>query len=348
MPNKSISLNQQLEEELEEFLHNEDMSCPHTHMGLTKLVNQISAYKEEGKNLFPEVYITDNLSSIRTTLINAEFIKIGTGGRLPGIILRALKKCAPLAFGGWCIYVLRHEDKFEFGLFRAGATIISMPIFKNIIEDGNVEETLIAVRQIAEKIVEVKGVKGNVLNINFGLSSTMDDSIITAQNDFVSQLLSNANTNVKEQMSTFYSRLFLYVMQNGHGNLSVVVDSKKSYPKILTDGIVLEKPIFVDEVISELNKMLSAVNTLELNSKLNGAFNIIAGMLMSDGITVFSNKGGVLAYNVFIKHPKDVAENLDGGARSRTFAVLENKLSTSIKAIYIQSQDGNTESKKHE
>ncbi|MGY4384134.1 hypothetical protein ACVWYN_001160 [Pedobacter sp. UYP24] len=345
---KSISLNSQLETELSEMLSNEGMECPHTQEGLIDLVNQISTYKEEGKSLFPEVYITDNLTTIKKSLTNTDFIKIGNGERLAKSVAKALKKCAPLAFGGWCIYILRNADDFEYGMFRAGATIISVPIFKNIIDDGDKEETLIGVRQIADKIVEVSGVKGHTLTINFGAMSLSGSSILDEQKSFIASITETVHPAIKDQLEIFFSRLFLYVTQNGHGNLCAVLDHTKNYPRLLSDGILLENEVTMSETIRQLNETVEGRSILEINSKLNGSFNLIAGMMMSDGITIFSNNGTVIAYNVFIKHPKTGNNDTSGGARSRTFAVLKQKLSRTIKSVYIQSQDGKTEAKKHE
>ncbi|MFF5380780.1 hypothetical protein [Pedobacter suwonensis] len=348
MPNKSISLNSQLSDELESLLKEEDMTCPNTLEGIIDLAVQISNYKEEGKALFPEVYITDSLSAIKKSLVNADFIKIGVGERLPKVMAKALKKCAPLAFGGWCVYILRTDDSFEYGMFRAGATIISIPIYKDIIDDGDPEERIIGIRQIADKVVEVKGVKGQYLTINFGVNSVSGISILDEQKKFIQNILEKVDPKIKDQMTIFFARLFLYVTQNGHGHLCTVIDYKKAYPKFLTDGILLDQEISVSETIRQLSTTIETSNTLEINSKLNGTFNLIAGMMMSDGITVFTDNGTVKAYNVFIKHPKKDTEDVSGGARSRTFAVLGGRLSSIIKSIYIQSQDGKTETRKYE
>jgi hypothetical protein len=354
MAPKAISLRYHLVGEVEEFLREENMACVHTQAGLVELINQISTYKEEGKSLFPEVYIADDLDSIRHSLVNTEFLKIGRSERSDKVILKALKKCAPLAFGGWCIYILRDDAEFEYGLFRSGATIISMPISKTLIEDGNKENNLFLVRQVADKVVEVVGVKGQGLTINFGIRSTSNLSPLEEQKKFIEEIIKNVDEAVKDQLRIFYSRLFLYVIQNGHGNLCVVLSSDASYPEILKDGIVFENEIMISDKVKDLLPFIKDnsynANSLEINSRLNGVFNLAAGMMMSDGITVFSDKGTILGYNIFIKHPEEDEElkKVEGGARSRTYTVLIHQLSDIIKAVYIQSQDGKTQTQNYE
>ena len=185
---KAISLKYHLSGEVEEFLDHEEMQCPYTKNGVLELINQISAYKEEGKALFPEVYVTDDLKSIQQSLINAEFVPVGNSKKSSEVILKALKKCAPLAFGGWSIYILRTVDEFQFGLFRSGTTIVSVPTSASLINDGNKESNLILIRQVADKIVEVKGSKGNTLIINFGIKSTSDLSPLVEQEKIINNI----------------------------------------------------------------------------------------------------------------------------------------------------------------
>jgi len=348
MAPKAISLKYQLLGEVEEFLEKEEMPCQHTKAGVVELINQISAYKEEGKALFPEVYIIDDINSIKNSLVNSELVGIGSAQKSSSIILKALKKCAPLAIGGWCIYILRKDDVFEYGLFRSGASIVTIPISQSLVDNGDEQSKLLLIRQVADKIVELKGVRKNTLIINFGIKSTSDLSPLDEQARFIEKILEDVDSAIKDQARIFLYRLFLYVMQNGHGNLCCVIHHKSEYPDFLTDGIILtEKLSFTDKILA-IEKATSedgGLNLLECNARLNGVFNLIAGMMMSDGITVFNNNGSVSSYNIFLKHPED-DENLkkvEGGARSRTYEVMRQKLSASMLAAYIQSQDGKTQ-----
>lgn len=353
MAHKAISLRYTVSGEVEEFLELETMTCPHIKKGMVELINQVSSYKEEGRMLFPELYLTDDLKSITESLVGCEFILIGKAPKSDAIILSALKKCAPLAIGGWCIYILSIGDSFEFGLFRSGSSIVSIPIPQSLLSAGNSERNLILVRQVADKVVETKGVKGNSLLINFGVKSTTKLSPADIQDKFIDKILQKVDYSIKDQCRIFLSRLFQYVTQNGHGTLSLVIDKDEECPDFLRDGIVLaEKISFADKIV-ELNRSSdkeSGLNVLETNSKLNGVFNLISGMMMSDGITVFSNEGSVCAYSIFLKHPEDDAglKNVAGGARSRTYYVMSRKLTAKLTAVYIQSQDGHSKTESYE
>lgn len=64
-------------------------------------------------------------------------------------------------------------------------------------------------------------------------------------------------------------------------------------------------------------------------------------MIGSDGITVFSTKGKLLAYNCFIKSANQVnGKPVVGGARTRAYEALVKKIGNGIDAVFVQSQDG--------
>lgn len=95
------------------------MQCPQTEEGLLELVVALSHYTEEGYALFPQVILCDDLSATLRLLQCSDPLHIDTGPREPQTMTQALKRCAPLARGGWVVYMQRFEDYIEYGVFRA-------------------------------------------------------------------------------------------------------------------------------------------------------------------------------------------------------------------------------------
>lgn len=342
---KLLSMRSTLKGEVVDFLDVEKMACLQTQDGLVELISALSYYKEEGKSLFPEIYIFDELEVPKKFLNPFEYIKIGEGDKSGATMLKALKKCAPLTEGGWVIYILRLATKFEYGLFRCGTSIISVPISAILIDDEGRSQPMILVHQVADKIVELKGVIAPQVLINFGINSDSDISPIETHQKFINYIISDIDDKQKEQAKTFLQKLFLEVLHKGHGNLAVVVNSKKrTIPKKLRNGIILSSKINLTKYIEELRTK----NDLQANSQLEGCFDLLSGMMQSDGITVFSSDGCVLAYNVFIKHPPNHKTKSNGGARSISFEVLCELIGIDIDAAFIQSQDGKVEYKGNE
>lgn len=107
MNTKTVSFRTQLKGTLSDFLKKEDMCCPQTEDGLLELVVALSHYTEEGHPLFPQVVLCDNLDTTLSLLQGSDALTIGLGPRDQSTISFALKRCAPLARGGWVIYIQR-------------------------------------------------------------------------------------------------------------------------------------------------------------------------------------------------------------------------------------------------
>lgn len=338
---KPISLRPLLMSASVDFLHQESMKCLITQEGLPELISQLLYYKEEGKALYPEIYIFDDLELVKKVLPNSQFCFIGTGEKSKDTMMKALKKCAPLTENNWVIYILRKKGEFEFGVFRAGTSILSVSISEALIDEKNDGLKVILVRQIAEKLIEVKGIKADSLLISFGSQENLKNSPTENQFKFIESVVKQVKKEHKDQTISFLKKIFLEVLQKGHGTLACVINNtKKELPKKLQDGITLQQRINIPEIIEEL----ISKNDLQANSKLEGHFSLIIGMMQSDGITVFTDSGEVASYNVFVKHPEEIVKTkTSGGARSRTFLTLCGMIGKGIESAYIQSQDGKIE-----
>ena len=66
--------------------------------------------------------------------------------------------------------------------------------------------------------------------------------------------------------------------------------------------------------------------------------NLLEGMLCSDGITLFDERGRLLGYRCFIQIP--TKQEVVGGARRRAFGALCDHLGKGLSAVFMQSQDG--------
>ncbi|OCA77554.1 hypothetical protein BBI01_03650 [Chryseobacterium artocarpi] len=341
---KSISLKQVILDQATSLLKAEGMDCLITQDGIVSLVNQLVNYREEGKNLFPKIYIVDDIDLVLSVLPTSQYCFIGEGNKTKETMQRALKKCAPLTDSDWSIYIQRTDTHFKYGVFRAGVSLLSVEIEDLLIKEGSDEIKVILLHQISDKLIEIKSVANEPLVISFGGSDEPHQSPTQNQLDFVDSIVKNVKKELKEQTFTYYKKIFNEILKKGHGSLACVISHKKKIiPKKLLDGIILEARINIPEIIEELRNK----NDLTANSKLNGLFTIIIGMMESDGITIFTNSGEIAAYNVFIKHPNSIAKtNTSGGARSRTFLALNSLVGNGLEATYIQSQDGKIEIKK--
>lgn len=337
----AISFHDSLMSKTVDLLEEEGMQCPKTQAGIPELISQLQNYKEEGKSLFPNIFIFDDLDLIQGIITNSQFCFIGKGEKSKETMLKALKKCAPLTEDGWSIYILRNEEEFEYGVFRGGTTILSESPEEALTQNENSDLKIVLIHQIAEKLIEIKGSTANTLIVSYGSKTSIKQSPLELQSNFIENIIANVAPDLSDQTASFFRKIFLEVLRRGHGTLACVVKSK-SFPKKLSDGITLRERVDVPHLIAKLNQ--SNDKDLASAANLESYFSLIVGMMQSDGITVFTDRGEVAAYNVFVKHPEKIAQSkTNGGARSRTFLTLCEYIKNGLNAAYIQSQDGKIE-----
>ena len=339
MPEKFVSLEKSLLKEVKSFLLKEGMKCEFTQQGLIELIDLLFTYKEEGKFLFPQLYIIDDLKMFAKVLSPSKFHKIGADNKSSQTFLEAVKKCAPLTEDGWAIYILRLPSTFEYGVFRSGTNILSVPISEIIISKEPPLQPAILVYQTAGKLVEVRGAKGNSIVTNFSTKNQITLSPLQVHEKFIDCIIKNVNEDYKDQARIFFRKLFLKVHQTGHGTLIAVVDyNSEDFPDILKDGIRLDFKIDIIEAIAALG----TESPLITNSKIEGYFTLLKGMLSSDGVTILGNDGSIRGYNIFITHKgSTTTKEKFGGSRKRTFNTLIANFDSILIAAYVQSQDGN-------
>jgi hypothetical protein len=332
-----ISLRDRLTGSVVDLLDAEGMACLQTQEGLVITINALSLYREEGRKLFPELFVVDDLNVVLSALPSSEFLPIGSGPREAATMARALKQCAPLAQGGWAIYVHRQNAKFNYGLFRCGVHILSVPISDLLVNKGDPQIPTLMVRPLAENVVELKGVGGSAIIAYFGATKATNVSPVDAINALVTAIVANVDEKIREQTFAFFERTIANVLRASHGTLAVVQPARRrTFPPTLRDGILLQQPM---RVVSDISDLISR-SECSVNTRLQNARELITGMLLSDGITVFGSDGSVRGYNIFVRHKQGATNSRSGGARRRTFETLCLLLEKDLDCVLMQSQDG--------
>ena len=253
MAERFISLRDQLGGVLADLLNDEQMPCPFTQDGLVTVVHALALYREEGRSLFPEVFIFDHLEKILAILPGADHVHIGSGPREASTMAKALKRCAPLAQGGWAVYIHRELDAFSYGLLRCGVHLLSVPLSELLVNRGDPHFPTLTIRQIAQSLVKVTGVAGSSVLVYFGATKNVNVSPVSAVGALTESIVARVDDRIREQTNAFFLTLLSEVLRVGHGMLAVVQPAKRRVlPKPLRDGIILNKPIDVAALVSEL------------------------------------------------------------------------------------------------
>jgi len=332
----TLSLRAQLNDAVVSFLKNEGMPCPKTRDGVVMLINALSHYREEGKELFPEVFVFDSLQDALKTLPESEYVEIGVEAKSADTMKQALKKCAPLARRGWAVYIERRPKAFAFGLFRCGSTALSLTPTELLINRGDPSIPVFMLRQIAENLIQVSGFSRSSLLVHFGATKDIELSPLPRLKEFITCITRDVPGEFQEQVAEFYLGVFSGVLRAGHGTLAAAVaGTKRAMPKAFKDGTTVKPQIAVVDRIKDVLEKTDCTS----NTRLQASSALITGMLLSDGITVFGSDGSVRAYNAFVKNPKD-GNSAIGGARARAFKVMSGLVGSDLIGAFMQSQDG--------
>lgn len=304
-------------------------------LNLVELIVALARYKEEGVRLNPQVYISTDLASLTAMLPDGERVRLGeTTANVQGI-KEALKKTAPLAMDGWSIY-LQDRQRVEYGVFRGSGNPLAVAMDDVLLQDID-PLMVVKVFGVAEECVEVRASNGTYHHVF--LDHRKDDTPPPLQylDHLVQAITTKCPIDGQEALSSFLKKLLFTALRESHGCIIAVTNMSRPPAFLAADGVILEEPIDFYGLVKELRK--GEIDSTVLSNK--GA--LLKGMLNSDGIIIFDDRGRLIGYNCFVKvkHEPGVV----GGARRRAFAALKTKLGRGLTAAFMQSQDGWTEFK---
>ncbi|UAY52736.1 hypothetical protein [Ferruginibacter albus] len=335
---ESQSLRSHVLESIKKFLAEEKFQQDEiTALGILEVINLISDYHEEGIALFPEVIITNSLDFFRT--ISNKRLPISEGILNVNEFKKVIKLCAPLAIDSWVIFIEISNGKINYGLVSAEITETSLSLYNQTVGDLKVnykDSTIAYLKNIGQKTVELCGLK-NKLIVSLTLNSPTEvTNEITTLSKAISQ---KCEETYNQQISSFFEKTIAEALRIGHGNLIAVIDeSGDSIAKLIaqeTNCIHLPLPIDFEQLIigAEIGKSNEASVSLKSYSS------ILKAMMNHDGITVFTNKGKLIAYRLLINAYEKGGQEISGATRSKAFLSMQN--SNLFLSCFFKSQDGN-------
>ncbi|HDI3149400.1 hypothetical protein CGT81_16545 [Vibrio cholerae] len=301
---------------------------------LTELVFNISRYQEEGTKLHPKVYLTNNIKLALQMLPGSSSMQIGSEVNLSNAMRSALKKCAPLANNGWCIYIAQEGEQVCYGIFRGDTNPITTSI-DEVVLTTDVPYNTIKVHQVTQDQVEVRSNKGPTLYISLSPAANKHTSTQSDLSKLVDCITNEVQEN-REFVHRILSDSLSEAIKKSHGCLIAVSTSEQPPPTFNGDGIQLSPVI-------DFHKLVTlCINQDKEAGALISLTHILESMINTDGIVIFNQKAQLLGFNFFIQSS---STNSFGGARSRAFEALCSKLDTELCGAYMQSQDGLTQFK---
>ena len=341
---KAVSFRTQLKGTLSDFLAKEQMHCLTMEEGLLELVVALSNYTEEGRHLYPQVILCEELDEALRMLQCSDPLFVGKGPRDKATMTEALKRCAPLALDGWIVYLQQFGDHIEYGVLRNGYSPTALSIrdtMQNLAGQPG-SPRIIIVTQLADKAVELLGTCSGTLRVYF--SSTPDDapSPVNAINDLTISCCSDVPTGQRDQLQSFVKAALATALHYSHGVLIAVMPQGGDLNLVTSDGVILTSPISLSKKVEDYAKNPNDINLASLTAYRN----LFMGMLSCDGAVITDSRCMLLGYNLFINTGGSGSKgNVQrGGARRRAYTKLKHLVNKKvIESCFMQSSDGGTE-----
>src|SRR4051794_37932807 len=113
---KNVTFRSLLSGEVTDFLRDEGIESAAISSSIVAVASRLTGLREEGQPLSPEVYFCSNVERLAAVLQGSEVVHLGHGALEDKTVLRALKECAPLANGGWVIFIDWNGGQFKYGV----------------------------------------------------------------------------------------------------------------------------------------------------------------------------------------------------------------------------------------
>jgi len=310
------------------------------HYGILEAINLISDYHEEGNALFPEILVTNNLETVKTSILHNAIV-IHEAVLSAAEFKNAIKLCAPLAKNSWIIFIEIKDNKIKYGLISAEITETSPSMYSQTVGELKVDlapTTIAYIRNIGQKTVELAGLKKKLI-VSLNLDITQE-SALDAIKKLCGNIIQDCDEKYKGPAKTFFEKTIDKALKTGHGNLIAIVKEDEAAIAELKSkisgvgGIYLSEPIDFQELIIEAEESKSNEDSVSLKSHAS----IFKSMLNHDGITIISTSGRILGYHIIIDSKLNGVQNELGGTRSKAFQAMQD--CNLFQFCFFKSQDG--------
>lgn len=314
---------------------------------LVDLIVRLARYQEEGLKLAPQVYLTDNIDFIVNMLPDGEKIVLGTISANGSGLEEVLKISAPLATGEWRIYANQMGPHIEFGVFRGSTNPISVEV-DDIVLSGQTGATVVKAHHVVNECVQIRSSRGHNHHIFFSDRKEESPPPLNYVDDLLLRVVSQVKEAERDAVRGLVTKTIVSALLKSHGCILAVTNMKGAPRALSKDGVILKEPIDFPLMIRQLNKARQSKADFQFIERRS---QLVEGMIMSDGITLFDEYGRLLGYRCFVPLLRNRAEinSVVGGARTRAFEALKKHIGRGLSAAFMQSQDGwtNFEGKDH-
>ena len=309
---------------------------------LVEVAACVAYHVEEGIRLYPEVIVCIDIQDLSRQAPNSQFIEIGSDTEPTTGIRKALKKLSPLTSRDWVIVLERNKTGIRFGVYNPSPSPVSVDFGASLETNGDENFPVIRISRICEDVVRFFSPGAGETLLSFSHKEITEKDLAPNASRLAEAIILGApKTASTSSATTYLKRTLEYSLQQCHGALICVVHDDGPLPPLLANGIRLTPPI---DFIRLTSQFLQSDENNEIKGRPFVYFDLIAGIIAFDGVTVFSRNGKLVAYNCILdlSAHSTPQKNL-GGSRRAAYAMLKSELGKSLVCAYYQSQDGPSE-----
>jgi len=339
---KSVSFRSDLVSNTLDLIQKVHWHCAKTAQLIAGVVSQLAIFTEEGVVMTPSVFICSSVSRLVQLAGVGEYIPLERNIPLHSASTKILKAAAPLCSGNWRIYIERAPDgsTCDYGIFCGTSDPSSLTIDEVVLDVYTESHPVVRISQSATNKVEVRTSIGDGIEFRFNNDEDVAEITIHDHITALSAEIARDSGPFGELFAGCVDRMLSSAIKECHGTLIAVVPHEAAQiPEKLADMVTLTPPF---DLYDRLRRHVDDGKTAESVSRLQVASELVAGLVGSDGITVFNSAGCVLGYRAFVQSDfsgKPVA----GGARSRAYEAIKAMVGTDLTAAFFRSQDGRSE-----
>lgn len=305
---------------------------------LLSIMSEMCNYTEEDHKVRPQIILGNNVNNFFRTVSPHNYYVMYRDSLNGDGLPRFFKSLALFCDNGWYIVINRLDDKIEYGLFRKYADI-SEKKFEDYFRDSfskdlNCNMITIKARNNFEIVVTRWKEEDFVISQRYiEISESVDSEHV--YKSLTEDVIAENDPYSKEYGYKCFMKMFRNLPQQVHGTILLVVEDDFKLVNNVLSGIEIDPAIDYYESFLKY-KTINSYMDAETIYSLTG---LLYEMLNTDGITIITNKGRVLYYNVF--YEGSIPEGIKGGARKRTAkGILGNSKLEGVIGVYFQSQDG--------
>lgn len=309
---------------------------------LAEIGSMLAAYSEEGQALAPSVFVTESTAELVGRTGGGEIVRLGTEKAESGAAAVILKRTAPLARGGWHIFIEKlPEEQIGYGIFSGSSDPSVLTSEESIFGGGGEDYPALMIRQIASNKVLLRRSSGS--NVTFLFNADAAEKELEPGTHIAMLCEAAARridaTVTRDEFELFLRNIVTSALARSHGALLAVVNGERhQLDGRLRDFVRIDPPISLARRFQEHRDEPSAITL----SNLQMAAELLSGVVGSDGLTILSDDGRIIGFRCLVD-TEGVQGPARGGSRTRAFAALESALGEQLVAAYFQSQDGRTD-----